>query len=106
MTKKILAILKSHHNSSLIDLHDCYKSYSMLKYAAYEYQRELQLMRDGFNFKIISYNGYMFSVGFYYRMDNELYFHYATNKTAFDFNVTDDDLIEVTGELPYRELCY
>ena len=95
MTKKELSILKSHHRSCLTDLAQCYKNFSQLKWQAYCYERDTQYVLNGFNFRIIGYNSMMFSVGFYFYMNEELYFHYATNKTTKDF------LVDIS-KLPYE----
>ena len=87
MTKRELDILKQHARSNLFELTDCYQSYSILKQHAYNYELNIYNSRLAYEFRIISYNGYMFSVGFYFVKDNKLFFHYASNRTTKEFPV-------------------
>lgn len=61
-------------------LMDVYGRYSDKKARAYAYCRNLMLKYDGYDFRIISYNTFMFTCGFMFRdpATDELTFAYIT----------------------------
>lgn len=61
-------------------LRDVYGRYSDKKARAYDYCRNLMLKYDGYDFRIISYNTFMFTCGFMFHdpATNELMFAYIT----------------------------
>lgn len=87
MTKKQLQILDQHKKSNKITLLDVYKKPSSDKQYAYKECRKIFDELNGKDFKIISKNIYVFSIGFYYNKCGKLYFHYETDKTILDFEV-------------------
>lgn len=88
MTKKQYEILQRHNQSELFTLWDCYERPSQNKIDAFNKCRDAYLSKPSArNFKIISYNTNMFSIGFYYYKVNTLMFHYETNKTIMDFEI-------------------
>lgn len=66
MNKKEKMVLVDWFNSDLYDLNQCYGKHSEKKDEAINYCRELYNTLGGFRFRIISYNRYNFSVGFYF----------------------------------------
>lgn len=87
MAKKQLQILEQHKKSDKITLLDAYKKPSLDKQHAYKECKKIFNELNGKDFKIISKNIYVFSIGFYYDKNDKLYFHYETDKTVLDFEV-------------------
>ena len=76
MTKRQRAIVESYYDSTIIDLGKCYHKFSERKRQAYKDCVHQYLEDDGQNFRIISYNTFMFTVG--YTIDNETKLVYIT----------------------------
>lgn len=89
MNKRQLNIIQAHERSALFDLYDCYEKPSARKYYAFNRCKEYCANLNGFNFKIIGFNSCMFSIGFYYRKNGALFFHYETHANALDFKVNE-----------------
>lgn len=87
MNQKQKNIIAKHLRSQKTDLYDAYKKPSQEKIDAYEdcYKRFKQ--QNGFKFKIIGRNLYVFSVGWYFKKNNKTYFHYETDVTLLEFEV-------------------
>lgn len=62
--KRVNGIINSYKNYAGRDLSDCYKKASVAKQRAYAYCRDLQRKYNGYDFRVISYNTFMFTVGF------------------------------------------
>lgn len=69
-----------YNHSADTQLEDVYGRYSDKKARAYAYCRNLMSKYDGYDFRIISYNTYMFTCGFKFRdpATDELTFAYIT----------------------------
>lgn len=87
MTKRQRGILNRYINSHLYELRQCYNSWSDAKeYALWKCKYHCE-QANGYNFKIISYNSQMFSIGYCYKIDEVPYFHYETNRTSEDWRI-------------------
>lgn len=66
MTNKAMAKanIQKYESSTARTLKDVYKSFSEAKRYAYDYCVELMKQYNGFNFRIISANTFIFTVGF------------------------------------------
>ena len=64
MTKRELDIFTNYATSNNRTLHDVYGTFSQAKEKAYDYCLGLMRKYDGSNFKIISFNTFMFTAGF------------------------------------------
>ena len=62
--KREMGIINSYKNYAGRTLSDCYKKASAAKERAYAYCRDKQIQYNGYDFRIISYNTFMFTVGF------------------------------------------
>lgn len=62
--KRVNGIIESYKNYAGRDLSDCYKKASVAKQRAYAYCRDKQRQYNGYDFRIISYNTFIFTVGF------------------------------------------
>lgn len=67
MNKRQLAIFNNYKNSYKRELFDCYKSYSHNKMRAYGNCINQMMKRDGYDFRIISHNSHIFTVGFKFK---------------------------------------
>lgn len=69
-----------YNRSDDTQLNDVYGRYSDKKARAYAYCRNLMLKYDGYDFRIISHNSFMFTCGFMFRdpATNSLMFAYIT----------------------------
>ena len=76
--KRIKSAYERHQNSHLYGLSDCYKNPSRNKFDAYLACRNLMRKYEGFDFRIISYNSMIFTVGFFGYLNNRLNFFYIT----------------------------
>lgn len=76
MTKRERAIVNRYYDSTIIDLGKCYHTFSELKRQAYRACVHQYLMDNGDDFRIISYNSSMFTVG--YTIDNGTKLVYIT----------------------------
>lgn len=85
MNKKQQGILDAYNNSNLETLHECYGSWSWSKERAYNYCKQLCASMNGYGFTIISYNIFMFTIGFKYRKDGKEFLHYESDRTTLDF---------------------
>lgn len=77
-SKEIKSAFERHQNSIKFELHDAYKSPSDNKYMALEECRLIMQNHNGFDLRIISYNTFTFTVGFFGYIENELNFFYIT----------------------------
>lgn len=66
MTKRQTQIIINHERATARFLSEVYASYSVAKENAFRYCEELMYKYNGYDFRIISYNTFMFTVGFYY----------------------------------------
>lgn len=87
MTKKQQEIIRRHLLSNRIELSDAYKKPSADKIWAYKDCRKRFEQQDGFKFKIIGRNSFVFSVGWYFKKNDKTYFHYETDITLLEFEV-------------------
>lgn len=87
MTKKQQNIIYKHSLSNRVELSDAYKKPSYDKQYAYNQCKKLFKELDGWDFKIIGRNMHVFSIGFYYKKDNQTWFHYETDVSYLDFEV-------------------
>jgi hypothetical protein len=87
MTKYQTQLLQKHSSSSTHYLHECYDKCSSAKMRAYDDCKARCSAMNGYDFKIITSNRNMFSIGYYYNQDGKTMFHYETNKTILDFIV-------------------
>lgn len=71
LNKQMQGAMRMHKMSNTYSLNDCYNNYSYAKENAYNYCKDLQTKYNGYDFKIISYNTNQFSVGFYYKNEND-----------------------------------
>ena len=76
MTKRQRAIVNSFYDSTTRYLCDCYHTFSESKRLAYNYCVEQFHLDRGDDFRIISYNTFMFTVG--YTIDNGTKLVYIT----------------------------
>jgi len=91
MNKRQQSILDAYNNSDLRTLHECYGSWSWAKEYAYEDCKRTCANMNGYDFRIISYNTCMFSIGFRYKKDGKEYLHYETNVSVLDFEIGKGD---------------
>ena len=86
MTKKQNKMYSAIINSDYIFLDDVYSSFSKEKENAYkDCVNDMEHLR-GFNFRITSFNSFLFSCGFFYRDDESvLHCRYYTGKNIYDF---------------------
>ena len=87
MTKKQQEILRKHLLSNRYTLSDAYKKPSKDKIEAYNDCRKTFEEKNGYKFKIIARNMYVFSIGYFYNVDLKTYFHYETDRTILEFEV-------------------
>lgn len=71
LNKQMQGAMRMHKMSNTYSLYDCYNSHSYAKERAYNYCCNLYSKLNGYDFKIISYNTNQFSVGFYYKNEND-----------------------------------
>lgn len=71
LNKQMQRAMHNHKMSNLYTLRDCYNNYSYAKERAYQYCRDLCDKYNGYDFSIIGYNCMNFSVGFYYKNEND-----------------------------------
>ena len=64
--KKVFNYLLTLYNSMDCILEDVYDRYSEAKKNAYEWCREQCELKHGYQFRIISHNGFQFTVGYLY----------------------------------------
>ena len=61
-----------------------YDTWSDEKQEAYENTKKIQKELDGYDYRIISHNGWAFTCGFKFKMENVVYFCYITaNHTRY-----------------------
>lgn len=65
-------------DSADTDLNDVYNTWSEEKEEAYNYCRKLCNDLEGTCFTIVSKNGWSFTVGFWFKYENETYYCYIT----------------------------
>ncbi len=82
--KTIEAILEQYSRSTYTDLGECYSRASEAKYNAMQRCRRLMVELDGWGIRILSYNVYSFTVGFYFN-DKE------TDSKCFAYITKDSD---------------
>lgn len=75
-SKRIKSALEQHQKSGYYEVKDAYLNPSDNKYYVYEECKYLMRMYNGFDIRIISFNSFMFTVGFFGYIKNELYFFY------------------------------
>ena len=76
MTKRQRAIVNSYYDSTIRELGKCYHTFSERKLQAYKNCVHHYLEDDGQDFRIISYNIHIFTVG--YTIDNGTKLVYIT----------------------------
>lgn len=76
--KRIKSAYERHQNSRLYELNDCYKNPSTNKFDVFAIHRDIMRQYEGFDFRIISYNTFVFTVGFFGYINNRLNFFYIT----------------------------
>ena len=76
MTKRERTIVNGYYDSTTRDLGKCYHTFSELKRQAYKDCVHQYLMDNGDDFRIISYNTFMFTIG--YTIDNGTKLVYIT----------------------------
>ena len=82
MTKKQRAIYNAYINSNLETLFDCYERPSQEKHEIFQQCKKDCNAKNGINFSIISYNKYMFTIGYKFKdVNGKWWFHYETSKT-------------------------
>lgn len=83
MTKKQKAIYEAYINSNLQTLFDCYERPSQEKHEIFLQCKQRCYAKKGMNFSIISYNTFMFTIGFQFQDENgRWWFHYESHKTT------------------------
>lgn len=76
--KNLLNELIRYIDSDKYTLQDCYKKPSIYKKEAFENCKRIMNDVKGHKMKIVSYNGFIFTVGFYGYINNRLNFFYIT----------------------------
>lgn len=69
--KKVFNYLLTLYNSRACNLEDVYGRYSEAKKNAYEWCRDQYELKHGYQFRIISHNGFQFTVGYLYDIVDE-----------------------------------
>ena len=87
MTKREQNIYNAYLRSNLTTLKQCYNSWSWAKERAYNECKNRCAEMKGHDFRIISYNLNVFTIGYLYEKDNKTYLHYETNVNVLDFEV-------------------
>lgn len=110
--KNETAILRAHERASATTLRECYGSWSMAKECAYNECKKRCREVGGNDFKIISHNGWQFTIGYYYvDKSNKVRFHYESANATRDFEVKSETLKEFSPysyeqfEEDYNSLC-
>lgn len=70
MNNRQKGIYERYKNSYRRNLYDCYERFSKNKIHAYENCKRYMEKYDGYDFRIISFNSHIFTVGFKF-MDNK-----------------------------------
>lgn len=78
MTKANKSHYEAYLRSSATSLTDVYGKCSSAKVKAWDYCRDLMVKKNGYDLRIISANGYMFTAGFMFEEDGHLMFMYIT----------------------------
>ena len=86
MTKRQRAIVNSFYDSTNRYLCDCYHTPSERKRQAYDYCVELFHDDRGDDFRIISYNTFMFTVGYTRNNGTELVYITPTKKEVIEIS--------------------
>jgi len=71
-------LYNAYIDSHKYDLNDCYERCSEAKKKAFENCRKMCYEDDGYGLKIISHNGFMFTAGYLYKKDNDIWLCYIT----------------------------
>lgn len=78
-SKAVKKAFNEHQKSIKFALTDCYKNPSSNKFIALAKCHEFMRHYDGFDLRIISFNSFVFTVGFFGYINNELNFFYITS---------------------------
>ena len=101
--KSEISLLKAHERATTTTLKECYGKWSWEKEYAFNKCKSKCQELGGYDFKIISHNVNMFSIGFYYiGQDNKVMFHYETNNlqaTRKDIELKGETLNEFTYDI-------
>lgn len=84
MTKRQRAIIDSYYNSTITELGECYHTFSERKRQAYKDCVHQYLEDDGQNFRIVSYNTNIFTVGYTIDNGNKLVYITPTKKEVIE----------------------
>ena len=85
--KRQTEIYEAYLRSNKSELWQCYGTWSRAKQIAYDGCRERQFNLKGKDFRIIGYNCDMFSVGFIFEKEDEIWFHYETHRTVAEWKI-------------------
>ena len=77
-SKEIKLAFERHQNSIKFEVHHAYNKPSDNKYMAFEECKIIMRNYNGFDLRIISYNSFTFTVGFFGYISDELNFFYIT----------------------------
>ena len=83
MTKADRCIVDSYNRAYKTKLSECYGTFSNKKYDAWEHCRDMMSRLGGQDIRIISHNGYQFTVGFKFEEDGHKYLMYIS-KSNYD----------------------
>ena len=87
-TKSELSLLRAHERARTTTLKECYDRWSWEKENAFNKCKSKCQELKGYDFKIISHNGWQFTIGFYYiEQDNKVMFHYESSKSKKDIEL-------------------
>ena len=85
MTKRNLRMYQNLVNASNTTLRDIYKSWSNEKERAYNYCKQDCEKNNGFNFRVVNGNTFMFSCGYLYNKNGKKYCKYFTGYNTYEF---------------------
>lgn len=91
MTKRQRRVYINYRLSDKVKLSQCYKSYSDAKANEYTNCVYTASSMNGEHFRIISYNTYIFTVGFMYEDKGEYMFMYITPNKCETWELTYDE---------------
>ena len=86
MTKRQRAIVDSYYKSTITELGECYHTFSERKRQAYNNCAAQYHLDDGYCFRIISYNTFMFTVGYTRNNGTELVYITPTKKEVIEIS--------------------
>ena len=91
MNKKQQSILDAYNNSNLTNIYQCYDKPSYFKVRAFNECKDACDACDGWGFKILSYNTFMFTIAYQYKKDGKTWLHYESDKSVRDFIIDEGD---------------